>query len=61
MQELLTKLLEDGIIKNFAKEIFSSFSVLVVSSLNSKKNLELLGANNTKYYGNLKYADNLKN
>ncbi len=48
------------LLKNFAKEIFSSFSVCVASSLNSKKNLELLGANNIKYYGNLKYADNPK-
>jgi len=48
------------LLKNFAKEIFSSFSVCIASSLNSKKNLELLGANNIKYYGNLKYADNPK-
>ena len=46
--------------KNFAKEIFSSFDICIASSLNSKKNLESLRANNIKYYGNLKYVDSPK-
>ncbi len=46
--------------KNFAKEIFSSFSICIASSLNSKENLKLLGVNNTIYYGNLKYTENSK-
>ena len=48
------------LLKNFSKEVFSSFTVCIASSLNSKKNLESLGADNIEYYGNLKYADNPK-
>jgi len=49
-------------LKNFAKKIFSSFDVCIASSINSRDNLKLLGANNIEYYGNLKYiGTNKKN
>ena len=47
-------------LKNFAKKIFSSFDVCIASSINSRDNLKLLGANNIEYYGNLKYIETNK-
>ncbi len=46
--------------KNFAKKMFSSFDICIASSVNSKENLEILGANNISYYGNLKYINSSK-
>ena len=46
--------------KKFAKKIFSYFDICIASSINSKKNLEILGVGNIKYYGNLKYISNPK-
>ncbi len=48
------------LLKNFAKKIFSSFNICIASSINSKNNLKLLGADNIKYYGNLKYISSSK-
>jgi len=48
------------LLKIFAKKIFSSFNICIASSINSRNNLKLLGANNIKYYGNLKYINNPK-
>ena len=47
-------------VENFAKQIFSSFDVCLASSVNSEKNLRILGAKNINYIGNLKYINNLK-
>lgn len=49
-----------ALLKTFAKQIFSSFEICIASSINSKNNLEFLGAHNIKYYGNLKYISNPK-
>ncbi len=47
-------------LKNFANKIFSSFDICIASSINSRDNLKLLGANNIEYYGNLKYIETNK-
>ncbi len=49
-----------SLFKNFAKKIFLSFNICIASSINSKENLERLGVNKVKYYGNLKYINNPK-
>ena len=41
--------------KNFAKKIFSSFDLTIVSSRESLDYLEKLGSKNIKYFGNLKF------
>ncbi len=48
------------IIKNFTKKIFSCFNICIASSLESEKNLKLLGVTNIKYFGNLKYVQENK-
>ena len=41
---------------NFSKKIFQIFSLCLSSSMESKKNLKFLGAQNIKYVGNLKFS-----
>ena len=48
------------LLKKFSKKVFSSFDVCLASSEESLENLKKLGANNCKYYGNLKYSVNIK-
>jgi len=43
-------------IKSFAKTIFNKFDLCLVSNVESKKYLTLLGAKKIKYIGNIKYA-----
>ena len=48
------------LLKKFSKKVFSSFDICLASSEESLENLKKLGANNCKYYGNLKYSVNIK-
>ena len=45
---------------NFSKKIFQIFSLCLSSSMESKKNLKFLGAQNIKYVGNLKFTQSEK-
>ena len=44
------------LISRFAKEVFSSFDLCLSSSKESKKHLESLGVQNSKYIGNIKFT-----
>ena len=48
------------IFKSFAKKIFEKFDLCLVSNKESEKFLKILGAQNIKNYGNLKFT-NIKN
>ena len=48
-------------LKNFAKEIFSSFNSTIVSSRESLNYLEKLGSKEIKYFGNLKFMSKTDN
>ncbi len=45
--------------KNFSKEIFSSFSTCISSSENTSKYLNVLGAQNIKFFGNIKFCSSI--
>ena len=45
---------------NFSKKIFQIFSLCLSSSMETKKNLKFLGAQNIKYVGNLKFTQSEK-
>ena len=42
--------------KNFAKRIFEKFDLCIVANKETEKYLKTLGAQNIKYYGNIKFA-----
>ena len=46
---------------NFAKKIFSLYDLCITSSLYSKQNLQFLGVEKIKYFGNLKFTVNYNN
>jgi 3-deoxy-D-manno-octulosonic-acid transferase len=46
-----------SLLKNFANEVFKKFSLCVVSNKESEKFLKILGAQNIKNYGNLKFSN----
>ncbi len=46
------------LLKNFAKKIFSKFDLCIVANKETENNLKILGAQNIKNYGNLKFAKN---
>jgi len=47
-----------SLLKNFAKKIFSKFDLCIVANKETENNLKILGAQNIKNYGNLKFAKN---
>lgn len=49
-----------NLFSKFSKKIFSSFDLCVASSKDSASKLNKLGANNIKFFGNLKYISNQK-
>jgi len=44
------------ILPNFAKSLFSKFKICLSSSLESKRYLKKLGAQNIKFFGNIKFS-----
>ena len=46
---------------NFAKKIFSQFDLCIASNSESENFLKILGSNNIKNYGNLKYSNTKDN
>jgi len=48
-------------LKKFSNIIFKKFSVCIASSKHTKKNLEMLNANNIKYFGNIKFCSDIEN
>ncbi len=44
------------ILQNFAKSLFSKFKICLSSSLESKRYLRKLGAQNIKFFGNIKFC-----
>ena len=44
------------ILSNFAKSLFSKFKICLSSSLESKRYLKKLGAQNIKFFGNIKFS-----
>ena len=47
------------LIRKFTSELFSSFSICISSSKETVKYLNNLGANNVKYFGNVKFCSTL--
>jgi len=48
-------------VKNFAKKIFSMFDLCIAANNETEKYLKILGVNNVKNYGNLKFAKTKSN
>jgi len=48
-------------LKNFSKKIFKKFDLCIASNNETKNFLKELGADNIKYYGNLKFSGQRKN
>jgi 3-deoxy-D-manno-octulosonic-acid transferase len=44
------------LVKKFAKEIFAKFDLCTAANKESEKHLQILGAKNVQYFGNLKFA-----
>lgn len=49
------------ILNNFSKKIFKKFDLCIASNKESENYLKILGAQNTKYYGNLKFTNSKNN